>query len=229
MDTNVVQNKSTRTVYVDLQKSFAVINDELYPLYIASSEVQTTSNTSMAGVNLGLIGFGSAGTTANTKITHAERFVIVPEETKKSIEIPLTKWGLSFNLNNVNGRMEFSPAGSNAITDPNHKFYMASNHKLVHHFINNGEVKSYDYGNNPITLDMRLCYSFHEDMTSDYTHRSIYFTKHIIGSDYRNGGKFSNKAATKKALEAYPPLNDYLTSSNKMYFHLWCPEIMPKK
>ena len=114
-----IQNKSERAIYVDLQQSFAVINEELYPLYIPTSEVQTTSNTSTVGVNLGLVGIGSAGTTSNAKIIHAERSVIVPGETKKSIEIPLIKWEKSFVLNNVDGTIELRPAAYMAIKDPN--------------------------------------------------------------------------------------------------------------
>ena len=81
-----IQNKSERAIYVDLQQSFVVINEELYPLYIPISEVSTTSSTTLTGVNLGLVGVGSAETTSNAKITHAERYITVPGETKKTME-----------------------------------------------------------------------------------------------------------------------------------------------
>ena len=224
-----IQNQTERVVYVDLQKSFFVINEELYPLYIASSEVQTKSNTSMVGVNLGLIGVGSAGTTANTKIIHAERFITVPGETKKSIEIPLTKWNVPFNLNNVDAKLELKPGGQNEITDPQHREFIPPYLSIIQYFINSGEVKNYEKDDSPMTLDLRLCYSFEENMTPNYTNRLVYYTKYIIGADYRKGGRFDNKAATERALETFPSLNDYLTSSKKLYFQIWSPEFMPKK
>ena len=222
-----IHNKSERIIYVDLQKSFAVINEELYPLYVHTSEVQTTSNTSMVGVNLGLVGIGSAGTTSNAKITHAERYIIVPGETKKSIEIPLTKWEKSFVLNNVDGIIELRPAEYMAIKDPNIQWYI----RLLQYFINYGEVKNYDYDDNPLTLDMRVCYSFDDSMTPNYTNRSVYYAAHIVGSDYvtGGGGQYINELAIERALEIYPPLNDYLTSPKKLYFHLWTPHPIPKK
>lgn len=224
-----IKNNTERPLCVDLQKSFAVINEELYPLYIASSEVQTTSNTSIVGVNLGLVGVGSAGTISNTKITHTERFITVPNETKKSIEIPLTKWNVSFILKNVDGKMELRPAGSNGISNPNHRDYVAAFHRLIQYFIHFGEVKDYDYDDNPFILDMRLCYSFDENMSTVCNTRTVYYIKHIIGSDYKKNGQFKVKFAIDNALQIYPSLDNYLSSSDKLYFHLWTPEFMPKK
>lgn len=224
-----IQNKTEQAVFVDLQQSFIIINGELYPLYIPSSEVTTTSNTSITGVNLGLVGVGSAGTTSTAKITHAERFVQIPGETKKSIDIPLTKWGTSFALNNADGKIKLEPAGGNGETNPNSKYYCAAYHKLIQYFVNYEDVKNYVYDDNPLTLDMRLCYSFNDNMTPNFINRSVYYTAHIIGSDYRKGGKFGNKIAIERATEIYPPFNEYMTSSRKLYFHFWTPEYMPKK
>ena len=181
----------------------------------------------MVGVNLGLVGIGSAGTTSNAKITHAERYIIVPSETKKSIEIPLTKWEKSFVLNNVDGIIELRPAEYMAIKDPNIQWYI----RLLQYFINYGEVKNYDYDDNPLTFDMRVCYSFDDSMTPYYTNRSVYYAAHIVGSDYvtGGGGQYINELAIERALEIYPPLNDYLTSPKKLYFHLWTPHPIPKK
>jgi len=223
-----IQNNTERVIYADLQQSFIVINGELYPLYIPTSEVKTQSSTSITGVNFGLVGVGSAGTTANTKIVHAERYVIIPGETKKSIDIPLTKWETSFVLNNKDGKIKLEPAGGNGETNPNSKYYCAAYHKLIQYFVNVGDVKNYEYDDNPMTLDMRLCYSFNDNMTPNYTNRSVYYTAHIVGSDYRKGGKFGNKIAIERATEFYPPFNEYLTSPRKLYFHFWTPEFMPK-
>lgn len=224
-----IQNKCERGIYVDLQQSFIVINEELYPLYIPTSEIQATSNTSMVGVNLGLVGVGSAGTTSTAKITHAERYITVPGETKKSVEVPLTKWEVSFHLNSVDAWLEIKPSGSNGVTDSHQRDYVATRHRFLQYFINYGEVKNYDYDDNPFTLDMRVCYSFNSNMTPNYTNRSVYYTAHLVGSDYVKGGRYLNDADIERAKEIYPPLNDYVNSSKSFYFHFWSPEIMPKK
>ena len=222
-----VQNKTERAVYVDLQQSFIIINGELYPLYIPISEVQTTSNTSITGVNFGLVGLGSASTTSNATITHAERYIIIPGETKKTMEIPLSKWEASFHLNNVDAWFQFK--SGNGVTDINRSDYVSSNHELFQYFINYGEVRNYDYDDNPLTLDMRICYSFNDSMTPNFTSRSVFYTSHIVGSDYLKGFNVDDNLAKERALKIYPPLNDYLNSSNSFYFHIWTSVFLKHK
>lgn len=224
-----IRNKSERTIYVDLQQSFVVINEEMYPLYIPTSDVTTTSNTSITGVNLGLVGVGSAGTTANTKIVHAERYVTIPGETKKNIEIPLTKWGVHFELNNVDGKLEFRPAGVGGHPNPKADYYMMEHHRLIQYFIYDGDVKDYEYEDNPLTLDMRVCYSFNDSMTPSYTNRSVYYTAHMVGVEHYDGLRGDFQGAIEKAKKIYPQLTDYINSPKNLYFYYWTPEYMPKK
>lgn len=224
-----IRNKTERAVYVDLQQSFIIVNEELYPLYLPTSEVQSQSNTSITGVNLGLVGVGSAGTTSTAKITHAERFVQIPGETKKSIDVQLTKWEKSFTLNNVDGRFEYKPAGWNGERNPNAVSYSFECHELIQYFVNVGEVKNFEYDDNPLTLDMRLCYSFNESMTPNFINRSVYYTKYAVGAERAKGGLLDVEHERESAIKTCPVVNDYLNSSNKLYFRIWTPYTMPKK
>lgn len=224
-----IRNKTERPVYVDLQKSFIVINEELYPLYLPTSDVQTQSNTSMVGVNLGLVGIGSAGTTSTAKITHAERFVQIPGETKKSIDVRLTKWEKSFTLNNVDGRFEYKPAGWNGEKNPNAISYSFECHDLIQYFVNAGEAKTYEFDDNPLTLDMRICYSFNDNMTPNFVNRSVYYTKYAVGTERSKGGLLDVPHERESAIKTCPVVNDYLNSPNKLYFRIWTPYTMPKK
>ena len=224
-----IRNKTERPVYVDLQKSFIVINEELYPLYLPTSEVQTQSNTSMVGANLGLVGIGSAGTTSTAKITHAERFVQIPGETKKSIDVRLTKWEKSFTLNNVDGRFEYKPAGWNGEKNPNAISYSFECHEFIQYFVNEGQTKKYEYDDNPLTLDMRMCYSFNESMTPNFINRSVYYTKYAVGAERAKNGMLNVPYERESAIKACPAVNDYLNSSDKLYFRIWPPYTMPKK
>lgn len=216
-----IKNNSEHTAYIDLQQSFIIINEELYPLYVPTSEVQTTSNTSMVGVNLGLVGVGSAGTTANTKIVHAEQYVLVPGLTKKTIDVPLTKWDVSMRLSGVDGEIFVRPG--NGISNTKSRDYNPPYSLINQTFIKRGEVLDYTDDNNPLTLDMRLCYSFSQDMSPKYTTRSVYYTKHIVGSDYNKGGGFSITTSKERALKTYPELDSYNAAPQKLQFHLWVP------
>lgn len=213
-----IKNNSERTIYVDLQKSFAVINQETYPLYVSSSEVQTSSNTSITGVNLGIVGVGSAGTTSNTKIVHAERFITVPGETKKSLDIPLSKWNTPLKLSEVPGEITFQAGES---SDPNDRNYTPPIPKINQSFINNGQVLHYDDDENPLTLDMRLCFSFSEDMSASLVNRAVYYTKHVIGTDFMSGGDFRISVADKRAHELFPDLDSYNAAPKRIFFHIW--------
>ena len=224
-----IRNKTERAVYVDLQQSFIIVNEELYPLYLPTSEVQSQSNTSITGVNLGLVGVGSAGTTSTAKITHAERFVQIPGETKKSIEIPLTKWGTNFVLNNVDGLLKYKPAGWNGEKNPNAVSYSFECHELIQYFVNVGEVKNFEYDDNPLTLDLRLCYSFNDSMTPNFINRSVYYTKYAVGAERAKNGMLDVPHERESAIKTCPAVNDYLNSSNKLYFRIWTPYTMPKK
>ena len=224
-----IRNKTERVVYVDLQQSFIIINEELYPLYLPTSEVQSQSSTSITGVNLGLVGVGSAGTTSTAKITHAERFIQIPGETKKSIDIRLTKWEKSFALNNVDGQFEYKPAGWNGEKNPNSIAYSFECHDLIQYFVNVGEAKTYEFDDNPLTLDMRICYSFNDNMTPNFVNRSVYYTKYAVGTERSKGGLLDVPHERESAIKTCPVVNDYLNSPNKLYFRIWTPYTMPKK
>lgn len=206
-----VLNNSEREIFVDLQKSFIVANQELYPLFTNTTDVSTQGGTSITGVNLGLVGVGSASSDFNTKVTHEQRFINVPAETKKSLDIPLlTKWNASWQLNEANGKI-FIHQGTDLRQsswnyDPDYVI-------IENNFSPMNEVLNYEDSDNPLTLDMRICYSFNEDINPSFIAKSVYWTTHVIGTG--NGNGFVDKQLDL-ARKNFPNVDSYSGNKNKL-------------
>ena len=206
-----VLNNSERDIFIDLQKSFLVVNKELYPLFTNTTDVYTQGGTSITGVNLGLVGVGAASSDFNTKVTHEQRFLNVPAETKKSLDVPLlTKWNASWQLNEANGTIYIHQGYDSRQSSWNYDPDFV--------VINNGfspikEVLNYEDPDNPLTLDIRICYSYNEDMNPAYTAKSVYWTTHIIGTG--NGNGYADKQLDL-ARKLFPNLDSYSSNKNKL-------------
>ena len=193
-----VNNKTERTIFIDLQKSFLVVNGESYPMFTNTTSVSTQGSTSLTGVNLGLVGVGAADSEFNTKMTHEQRIISVPEESKKAVDLPLvTKWGVSWKLNNVNGSLAIFPKGTNC----NHWDYFI----IDQDFINKGQVLNYEADDSPLTIDVRMCYSFTEDLATTFVNKSQFSAIHIVGS--------TGYAEAKKL---FSDIDSYEQSENKL-------------
>ena len=207
-------NKSERTIYIDKQNSFVIPNGVTYTLYQNTTKVATQGNTSTTGVNLGLVGVGSSSSNYNTTITQEERFLIIPASSQKIIRVPFVEpWGTSWQLEGVKGHM--------AMLQENSRAYGAySTIYIYQNFINEGELLSYEGENNPFSLDMRICYSFNENMTPNYVNKEVYYTKHIIGSVYQPKNPFSTKYEGDRdmALQVLPTLEKYENDNTKYMF-----------
>ena len=204
-----VRNNTERPVYVDLQKSFLVVNGETLPLFTNSVNVTTQGSTSITGVNLGLVGVGSANTEINSKQTYEQRIINVQGESKKSIEIPLvTKWGVPWRLENVNGEIAVKKRSDGDLVG------------LYHDFIHMDEVLNYDASNTPLTFDIRMCYSFDEDMTNTFVGKSEIVTTHIVGVSFNNTNvTYSNVLKISKKI--FPDIEAYTNSDKKISFFIW--------
>lgn len=193
-----VNNKTERTIFIDLQNSFLVVNGESFPMFTNTTNVSTQGSTSLTGVNLGLVGVGAANSEFNTKMTHEQRIISVPEESKKAVDLPLvTKWGVSWKLNNVNGSLAIFPKGTNC----NHWDYFI----IYQDFINKGQVLNYEADDSPLTIDVRMCYSFTEDLATTFVNKSQFSAIHIVGS--------TGYAEAKKL---FPDIDSYEQSENKL-------------
>lgn len=210
-----IQNNTARTVLVDLLNSFIIPNHETYPLFTNTTNVSTQGSTTGGGVSIGLVSIGGSSTSSNSTITQENRFISIPGDTRKSIEIPFViKWGKPWHLEGVDGEMQIHP-GSKSAPDllPD---YIA----LKNNFISRGEVLNYEDADNPFTLDIRICYSFNENFEPKYTDKVVYFTKHIIGCKPIYGNNTGDVGRKEKQIkfvnEVFPDFDSY--SKNKSYF-----------
>ena len=199
-----IHNQSERTIYVDKQKSFIVLNSEMYSLYSPSTEISTQGNTSMGGVDLGLVGVGSASSDYHTTVKHEQRFLTIPGESKKTIRFYLFEKTLI--LNNNRGKI-------------------IDEWQLSQDFVYIGDVLSYNDSDTPLDLDFRICYSFDEDAKTNFVNRSVYYTKTIVGSTFslKKLPDFEGLYSEDKqfATKTYPSIDSYLSDSDKLVFYLW--------
>lgn len=203
----IIRNESERTIYIDKQNSFIIPNGQSYPIYQNETRVTTQGNTSTTGVNLGLVGVGSASSDYNTKIIQEERFLIIPAGTKKDIKIPFVEpWGKPWSLQTSNGGyIGLLPEvlRSSAIKDVPPVF-------VYQRFINEGELLSYEGENNPFCLDFRITYSFDESMKPNFVNKSVYYTKYVIGSSFNhNPFKKGYETDANMANQLLPELKEY--------------------
>ena len=175
----------------------------MYPLYSPTTEISTQGSTAMGGVGIGVVGIGSASSDYHTTITHEQRFLTIPSESKKTIETLL--FNRLVKLNNNRGKMNYG-------------------WQLSQDFVYKGDVLSYNESDSPLDLDFRICYSFDEEAKTKFVNRSVYYTKTIVGSTVP---AFPDKAYSYKtkdikfATETYPSIDSYLSDSNKLVVTIW--------
>lgn len=212
-----IQNYSERTIYIDLQNSFIVVSGETYPLFTNTTAISTQGSTTIGGVGLGVVGVGTASSNYNTTIKQEQRILTVPSDSKIEMNFPfITKWGTSWKLNNGYG-----------------KVYMVENlgkkpaFPVLHQeFINNGELLSYNsIIDSPFNLDFRMSYAYSEDLKNAATDKTVYYTKHAIGTDYRGrvGVKDYLNLDYRRVKDIFPQLDSYVydSSHKRDVVHLW--------
>lgn len=184
-----VTNRTNKTIYIDLAKSFFVREDNAKPYYVPSSSTSTTTSGSGAGVNLGAVagavgiggalgtlaggvnvGGGSSASTSNT--VYAQRVLTIPPQTTASLDPQLLfiragKYCDGFVASDLDV-IEWVP-----------KFFFdkgANGNRL-----STGETLNYKEENNPLKFKVILGYSFNEDCSNIQTMSFGYYVRQIIG------------------------------------------------
>lgn len=207
----IIQNKTERDIFVDLQKSHLIANEESYPLFTNTTDVSTQGNSTTTGLNLGLVGIGGSSAEYSTTMKQEQRYVHVMGESKKTIDIPLvTKWGVPWQLNNVNGKIVIKPRYETRSTHPS---YDITSIAIENNFVTLNEVQHYDATEPPLTMDIRICYSFNEDMNPSFVNKSVYETQHVLGTSYGNG---SLEKLSQLGRKIYPSVDSYWNDRNKL-------------
>ena len=210
-----IQNNTERTIYVDLQNSFVIPNGETFPLFTNTTDVTTQGSTVGAGVGLGIVGVASASSSSNTKVTQEQRFITIPGETKKVLDIPVVmKWRMPWILNDNCGELRF--------IDNGYTSYVLLQNNCIYR-----ELKSYDGLDNPLNIDFRICYSFSPDMNPNFVNKSVFYTQYTLSAPIKYGPSNSESAEYKAAEKLFPSLEEYERQPNTLVMRLWCrPEVV---
>lgn len=204
-----ILNNTERDIYVDLQKSSMIVNQERLPLFTNATDISTQGSTAMGGVNLGVIGVGSASSNFSSTVKQEQRYVVVPAETKTSLDFPFMKWDIHWTLRDAIGEFKIAPG---SCSNPQIKDYDPPFMYIKQKFVQEWEILTYEATDSPFTLDFRMCYSFNDDMSNSLTTKSVYYTKHAVGG---------SRNASPKELTKFPIIDSFQSSKNKMAFCLW--------
>lgn len=179
----IVENISTRTLYVDLGNSFFVRNGEASPYYTPSATSTTTGTSGGASINLGSVASalgvgGIAGTLASgvnvgggkssssSTVTYAQRIVAIPPKSEIKLEfqryfLPKCKYWKFESL-------EYHKAAEKIKASPSIK-------------INRGETICYTEKDKTLTYGIRIAYAFDEACQQTNSLYADIFLKEILG------------------------------------------------
>ena len=206
-----IRNSSERTIYVDKQKSYVIPNEEMIPLYSGSTTVSAKSNTTMNGVNLGLVGVGSASSDYNSTIKQEQRFLAIPGGTKTVLHVIVAKQcGIPWTLNNNCGNIQLSTYVI--------KGYPGDHNIISQNCIYSRDILTYTDDNNPLNVDFRICYSFNENMEPNMVNKAMYYTKYVIGTDtkYHNYKDYRYDNSYDSAKKLFPSLDACMSDPNML-------------
>lgn len=206
-----IRNNTERDVFVDLQTSGVVANTESYPMFTNTTDVTTQGVSARSGAKIGIVHIGGANTEYSTKITQEPRIIHIGENSQKSIDLPLVaKWGSTWKLHNVSGEIQILPGKeprSNMLT------YQPPYVAITNGFIRINEVQDYTEDENPLTLDIRVCYAFDEEIRESFVNKSVFCTLHVLGTD--NGNGFAEKLF-RMGESLFPEVNSYKDDKDKL-------------
>ena len=169
-----IENNSNRDIYIDLQKSFVITCGKTEPMYVPKSTSNTESNTSAYGINFGIVGFGEANTSASTTVVFAQRVIIIPSGTSKTLSYPVFYAPNTYELRN---RQELITT----LYNDKYKYHMAFFNESGDDLYK-GNVIQYDKKNTVAQLGVMIRYSYHDDLSKMLTNKQMYYVRYLIGT-----------------------------------------------
>lgn len=184
-----VENKSNRTIYIDLGNSFFVRMGKSICYYVPSSTTTNSSSTSGGAVNLGSIAgafgvggvvgtlangvnVGGSGTNGTSNTTYAQRVISVPPKA-------------SYDLNAM---YLFGNEYSEIVSGLYYNYYFSMNpydYCLTMSYkedkLKNGSHYKYTSENSPIEMSAIVSYSFSENCTDERMMPVNLYMKDLIG------------------------------------------------
>lgn len=190
-----IENKSDRTVYVDLGNSFFVRMGKSICYYVPSSTTSTSSSSSGAGVNLGSVAnalgiggtvgqlaggvnVGGGSTNGGSTTTYAQRIISIPPKANYDLSA-IYMFGSETAYNMLPG---LSYYGNNigAFSTTGLRMYYKKDE------LKPGSCYKYAADSSPINMSAIIAYSFSESCTSERVMSANLYLKDVMGVDYSN-------------------------------------------
>ena len=210
-----IENKTDRTIYIDLANCFSILDNEAEAFYVPTATQVTNSSSSGASVNVGAVagalgvggaigtlargvnvGGGSTSTTSN--ITYSQRVLSVPPKSKIELEAKFIGLGDRFAKNSwnyVNIFYKYFPSDMFVLNKKNQK-------ELKEIIL--GEAIDFSEEKMSYPVSMSYSYSFSEDISNPQSVRIDLGVKRILG-----GGK-SNMTTTSLKEKDFEFINNPL-------------------
>lgn len=181
-----LQNKTDKTIYLDLGNTFIMRGGEATAYYIPSATSTGKESSAGGSMNLGgvsnALGVGGAAgnilsgvnvgggsSKSSTTTTYAQRVIAIPPRSKKTLDDKL--------LFPVGSEKLYTNVDIWALG----KSYIATNLNLK---LKEGESLEYNEDNSPVNVSSYTSYSFNEECKETFPLQANFYIKQIIG--YRN-------------------------------------------
>lgn len=187
-----VENKSDRTVYVDLGNSFFVRMGQSYCYYVPSSTTLSSSSSSGVGVNLGSVAgalniggvvgqlaggvnVGGSSTNGGSTTTYAQRVISIP---------PKASYDFSAMYMFGNEDASIIQGLKYSVDLMQSKYLSCLRMSYQQDELKNGTHYMYTADNSPINMSAIVAYSFSEDCASERVISANMYLKDVIGVKY---------------------------------------------
>ena len=192
----IINNKSNRTIFVDLGTSFFVRGSQAVPYYIPQATTATTAQSSGVGVNMGAVAQamgvgGSVGTLANgvtvgsgstsgtSTVVYAQRVIAIPPFSTHKLDAQLL---FPDNTDQIFGSgIRANTRNRESLGNVMEWTIPASEQVEI------GEERELPAENNPLCFAFHFTYSFSEDISNSHNLVLQLYTGKIIGVRRRSG------------------------------------------
>lgn len=187
-----VENKSDRTVYIDLGNSFFVRMGQSFCYYVPSSTTSSSSSSSGAGVNLGSVAgalniggtigqlaggvnVGGGSTKGASTVTYAQRVISIPPKASYDLN---AMYMFGTDDMEISKGLWYSPVTN--------LFQYVKRLRLDYKKgeFKNGNRYAFTEDNTPINISTIVAYSFTENCTNERVMSANVYLKELIGINY---------------------------------------------
>lgn len=162
-----ITNKTDRTIYIDLSKSFRINPDGSSRTYYDGSKQTSVTNAGSTGIGIHLghgISIGGGGTSATTTTYTNERFLVIPPHS--------------------NGYLATLKRTDNTIIAHGEEFYRGAIRYTLPREVMKGEVRNYSESDSPGFIRYTITYSKEPDFSTYSELEMNLFIQQVLGLGY---------------------------------------------